>query len=62
VAKIRNVNLDAFRKDIGHEVFIIRGNQKGYRATLYSFNSEDCIVALPGQQRTKLKIQDVVTR
>ncbi|KAG2101543.1 hypothetical protein BD769DRAFT_1393800 [Suillus cothurnatus] len=62
VAKIRNTNLDAFRNDTGKEVFIIKGNQKGYRATLYSYNSEHCIVALPGQQRTELKLQNVVTR
>ncbi|KAG2134235.1 hypothetical protein BD769DRAFT_1385819 [Suillus cothurnatus] len=62
VAKIRNTNLDAFHNDTGKEVFIIKGNQKGYRATLYSYNSEHCIVALPGQQRTELKLQNVVTR
>ncbi|KAG2746206.1 hypothetical protein P692DRAFT_20738644, partial [Suillus brevipes Sb2] len=62
VAKIRNTNLDAFRNDIGKEVFIIKGNQKGYRATLYSFNSEHCIVALPGKQRTELNLQNVATR
>lgn len=62
VAKIRNTNLDAFRNDIGKEVFIIKGNQKGYRATLYSFNSEHCIVALPGKQHTELNLQNVATR
>ncbi|KAG2123402.1 hypothetical protein BD769DRAFT_1743117 [Suillus cothurnatus] len=62
VVKIHNTNLDAFCNDTGKEVFIIKGNQKGYRATLYSYNSEHCIIALPGQQRTKLKLQNIVTR
>ncbi|KAG2067229.1 hypothetical protein BDR04DRAFT_1120628 [Suillus decipiens] len=62
VAKIHNTNLDAFCNDTGKEVFIIKGNQKGYRATLYSYNSEHCIIALPGQQCTKLKLQNIVTR
>jgi hypothetical protein len=30
VAKICNTNLDAFRNNIGKEVFIIKGNKKGY--------------------------------
>ncbi|KAG1788772.1 uncharacterized protein HD556DRAFT_1447617 [Suillus plorans] len=62
VIKVYNVSLDSFKKDIGQEVFIIGGGRKGYRATLYSFNSTDCTVALHGQQRTKIQLKDVATR
>ncbi|KAG0703420.1 hypothetical protein DFH29DRAFT_998559 [Suillus ampliporus] len=62
VIKVRNASLDSFKKDIGQEVFIIGGDRKGYRATLYSFTSENCIVAVHGQQRTKIEPKDVATR
>ncbi|KAG2086017.1 uncharacterized protein F5147DRAFT_659334 [Suillus discolor] len=62
VIKVYNVSLDSFKKDIGQEVFIIGGGRKGYRATLYSFNSTDCTVALHGQQHTKIQLKDVATR
>ncbi|KAG2747121.1 hypothetical protein P692DRAFT_20739658 [Suillus brevipes Sb2] len=62
VIKVRNASLDSFKKDIGQEVFIIGGDRKGYRATLYSFTSENCIVAVHGQQRTKIETKDVATR
>ncbi|KAG0703962.1 hypothetical protein DFH29DRAFT_874067 [Suillus ampliporus] len=62
VAKIRNASLDAFRNDIGQEFFIIGGNQKGYRATLYNLTSENCTIAVHGQRCTTLKVQDVVTK
>ncbi|KIK35397.1 hypothetical protein CY34DRAFT_96149, partial [Suillus luteus UH-Slu-Lm8-n1] len=62
VIKIQNASLDSFKKDIGQEVFIVRGDRKGYRATLYSFNSKDCTVALHGQQRTTMELKDIVTR
>ncbi|KAG2352038.1 hypothetical protein BDR07DRAFT_1384918 [Suillus spraguei] len=62
VAKTHNINLDAFHNEIGKEVFIVRGNQKGYRATLDSFTTKHCIVSLPGQKWTKLKLQDIITR
>ncbi|KAG1846392.1 hypothetical protein DFJ58DRAFT_843471 [Suillus subalutaceus] len=62
VIKVHNTNLDSFKKDIGQEIFVIGGDRKGYRATLYSFNSKDCTIALHGQQRTKIQLKDVVTR
>ncbi|KAG1836146.1 hypothetical protein DFJ58DRAFT_847138 [Suillus subalutaceus] len=62
VIKVHNVSLDSFKKDIGKEVFIIGGDRKGYQGTLYSFTSENCIVAVHGQQRTKIKPKDVATR
>ncbi|KAG1787811.1 uncharacterized protein HD556DRAFT_1448317 [Suillus plorans] len=62
VTKIRNAFLDLFRNDIGHEVFVISGNRKGYRATLYSLSFETCTVAVHGQQRIKLKLNEVATR
>ncbi|KAG2155024.1 uncharacterized protein EDB93DRAFT_1102015 [Suillus bovinus] len=62
VTKIRNAFLDLFQNDIGHEVFIISGNQKGYRATLYSISFETCSVAVHGQQRIELKLYEVATR
>ncbi|KAG2340114.1 hypothetical protein BDR05DRAFT_1002860 [Suillus weaverae] len=62
VKKICNASLDSFKKDIGQEVFIIRGNRKGYQATLYDFAVETCTVAVHGQQHIELKLQDVATR
>lgn len=62
VIKVHDANLDSFKKDIGQEVYIIGGDRKGYRATLYSFSSTDCTVALHGQQRTKIQLKDVATR
>ncbi|KAG1793683.1 uncharacterized protein HD556DRAFT_1308522 [Suillus plorans] len=62
IIKIHNTSLDSFKKDIGQEVFIVGGDHKGYQATLYSFNSKDCILALHGQQRTKMELKDIVTR
>ncbi|KAG1765585.1 hypothetical protein EDD22DRAFT_845374 [Suillus occidentalis] len=38
--KIHNTSLDSFKQDIGQEVFIIGGDRKGYRATLYSLAVE----------------------
>ncbi|KAG1718645.1 hypothetical protein EDD22DRAFT_855345, partial [Suillus occidentalis] len=60
--KIHNASLDSFKKDIGHEVFVIGGEWKGYRGTLDSLSVETCTVALCGQVRTTLKLHDVVTR
>ncbi|KAG1787212.1 uncharacterized protein HD556DRAFT_1312927 [Suillus plorans] len=48
--------------DIGQEVFVIGGDRKGYQATLYSLAPEICMVAVHGQQRTNVKLHDVVTR
>ncbi|KAG1758513.1 hypothetical protein EDD22DRAFT_849956 [Suillus occidentalis] len=62
VIKLQNVSLDYFKKDIGQEVFVIRGDRKGYRGTLHSLNAKDCIIAIHGQQRTKFELQDVVTK
>ncbi|KAG2115475.1 hypothetical protein DEU56DRAFT_761668 [Suillus clintonianus] len=62
VIKVCNASLDSFKKDIGQEVFIIGGDRKGYRAMLYSFTSKNCIVAVHGQQRTKIEPKDVATR
>ncbi|KAG0697354.1 hypothetical protein DFH29DRAFT_878763 [Suillus ampliporus] len=56
--KLRN---DSFSHVIGKEVFIVGGNLKGYRATLYDIESENCIVAVHGQKRTTLKCPDVIT-
>ncbi|KAG1895209.1 uncharacterized protein F5891DRAFT_984416 [Suillus fuscotomentosus] len=48
-------------KVIGQEVFIVGGERKGYRATLYGVGSETCRVAVHGQPRITLSRQDVVT-
>ncbi|KAG1825060.1 hypothetical protein EV424DRAFT_1537942 [Suillus variegatus] len=61
VLKLRNANVDSFSHVIGKEVFIIGGNLKGYRATLYDIGSQDCTVAVHGQKRTTLKHPDVIT-
>ncbi|KAG1749186.1 hypothetical protein EDD22DRAFT_958089 [Suillus occidentalis] len=62
VTKLQNVSLDSFKKEIGQEVFVIGGDRKGYRATLYSLSTETCNIAVHGQQRTTVKLHDVVTR
>ncbi|KAG2092151.1 uncharacterized protein F5147DRAFT_779772 [Suillus discolor] len=62
VIKVCNANPDSFKKEIGQEVFIIGGDHKGYQATLYSLTSENCTVAVHGQQRTTLQLQNVATR
>ncbi|KAG1851801.1 hypothetical protein C8R48DRAFT_777751 [Suillus tomentosus] len=61
VMKLRNANVDSFNHVIGKEVFVVGGNLKGYRATLYNIGREDCAVAIHGQKRTTLKRSDVVT-
>ncbi|KAG1806322.1 uncharacterized protein HD556DRAFT_1302827 [Suillus plorans] len=61
VAKVHNTNFDSFKKEIGQEVFIIGGDRKGYRATLYSVTSETCTVAVHGQQHIKIELKDVAT-
>ncbi|KAG1837945.1 hypothetical protein C8R48DRAFT_782522 [Suillus tomentosus] len=62
VIKTHNASLDSFKKDIGHEVFVIGGQRKGYRGTLDSLSLETCTVAVRGQVRATLKLHDVVTK
>ncbi|KAG2127246.1 hypothetical protein DEU56DRAFT_958827 [Suillus clintonianus] len=62
VIKLQNASLDTFKKDIGQEVFVIGGDRKGYRGTLYSLSLESCTIAVHGQPRTTIKLHDVVTR
>ncbi|KAG1859504.1 hypothetical protein C8R48DRAFT_774843 [Suillus tomentosus] len=62
VIKTHNASLDSFKKDIGHEVFVIGGQWKGYRGTLDSLSLETCTVAVRGQVRATLKLHDVVTK
>ncbi|KAG1807644.1 uncharacterized protein BJ212DRAFT_1303361 [Suillus subaureus] len=50
VTKICNAFLDSFKKGISREVFVIRGDRKGCRATLYSLSLETCTIAVHGQQ------------
>ncbi|KAG1770610.1 hypothetical protein EV702DRAFT_1049328 [Suillus placidus] len=61
VVKLHNASLDTFKNIIGKEVFIIGGEQKGYRAMLYDVGNETCSVAIHGQRRITLKHSDVVT-
>jgi hypothetical protein len=49
VMKTRNVDLDDFKKIINKEVWIIGGETKGFRATLYGLSPDDCIVTVHGQ-------------
>jgi hypothetical protein len=60
--KKRDANLDSFNKVIGQEVFIVGGELKGYRATLYDIASDTCTIVVHGRTRTTLKRHDVVTR
>lgn len=62
VVKLRNAPLDSFRKIINNEVFLIGGDCKGFRATLYSVGEENYIVAPHGQARIRVKCKDVVTK
>lgn len=62
VAKIHNAPLDLFRKIINDKVFLIGGDRKGFRATLYSIGMETCIVAVHGQAHIMVKCQDIATR
>ncbi|KAG2357560.1 hypothetical protein BDR07DRAFT_1490591 [Suillus spraguei] len=55
VMKVHDANLDHFKKDIGTEVFIIAGEQKGFQATLHSFGPKTCIFAMCGQKVIQLK-------
>ncbi|KAG1729930.1 hypothetical protein EDB19DRAFT_1832236 [Suillus lakei] len=61
VRKVRNADLDHLKKDIGKEVFIIGGDQKGFQGTLYSLAVETCTIAVYGQKRIKPKLYDVAT-
>ncbi|KAG0691716.1 hypothetical protein DFH29DRAFT_883868 [Suillus ampliporus] len=56
-----NVTLDSFDNIISQEVFIVGGDRKGYRATLYSIASDTCTVTVHGQARMTLACDDVVT-
>ncbi|KAG1858316.1 hypothetical protein C8R48DRAFT_775264 [Suillus tomentosus] len=58
---LRKTSVDEFKSVIGREVFIIGGDLKGYRATLYSVASDTCTVAVHGQRRVTLKCHDVAT-
>ncbi|KAG1837198.1 hypothetical protein C8R48DRAFT_680361 [Suillus tomentosus] len=62
VVKLRNAPLDSFCKIINDKVFLIGGDRKGFRATLYGIGTEYCVVAVHGQARITVKCQDVVTR
>jgi ribosomal protein L24 len=62
VMKTRNVDLDDFKKFIGKEVYIIGGEKKGFRATLYGLSPDDCVVAVHGQPRMIAKRYDIATR
>lgn len=62
IIKKSNVSLDSFNKIIGHEVFIVGGDRKGYRATLHNITSDTCTVAVHGQAHTTLRCQDIATR
>ncbi|KAG2135055.1 hypothetical protein BD769DRAFT_1665010 [Suillus cothurnatus] len=62
VVKLCNAPLDSFRKVINNEVFLIGGDRKGFRATLYSIGTENCVIAVHGQACITVKCQDVVTR
>ncbi|KAG1896777.1 uncharacterized protein F5891DRAFT_983199 [Suillus fuscotomentosus] len=61
--KILNVaSLDSINKVISQEVFVVGGDQKGFRGTLYDIGGENCTVAINGQVHSKLKCKDIVTR
>lgn len=59
--KTRNVDLDEFKKFINKEVFIIGGEKKGFRATLYALSPDDCVVAVHGLPRMSAKRYNVAT-
>lgn len=60
--KTRDVDVDDFKKFINKEVFIIGGEKKGFRATLYGLSPDDCVVAVHGQPRMTTKRYNVATK
>jgi transcription elongation factor len=62
VLKLRNASMELFKHAMYKEVFIIKGNMKGYRAMLYDIGHETCTVAIHGQKHIVLKRSEVVTR
>jgi hypothetical protein len=50
-----------FQKFINKEVFIIRGEKKGFRATLYALSPEDCIIAVHSLPHMNAKRYNVAT-
>lgn len=62
VMKILNASLNSFSNVIGQEVFVVGGDRKGFRATLYGVGGKNCTVAFNGQAAITLKCHDVVTR
>ncbi|KAG2336096.1 hypothetical protein BDR05DRAFT_1006165 [Suillus weaverae] len=61
VMKMRNADLDGFNKFINKEVFVVGGDRKGFRATLYGISTDDCVVAIHGQPRMTIKRCNVAT-
>ncbi|KAG2038738.1 hypothetical protein BDR03DRAFT_981276 [Suillus americanus] len=61
VMKMRNADLDAFDRFIKKEVFVIGGDKKGFRATLYGLSTDDCVIAVHGQPRMTIKRYNVAT-
>ncbi|KAG2754082.1 hypothetical protein P692DRAFT_20870194 [Suillus brevipes Sb2] len=59
--KTQNVDLDDFKKFINIEVFIIRGEKKGFQAMLYALSLEDCIVAVHSLPHMNAKRHNVAT-
>lgn len=60
--KVQNASYETFTSYVGKEVFIIGGEKKGYRATLYDIRAHNCTVAIHGQKRITLKSCDIATR
>ncbi|KAG1790362.1 uncharacterized protein HD556DRAFT_1310750 [Suillus plorans] len=57
-----NVPIGFVVKEIGQEVFIVGGGQKGYWVTLYGLGPDLCTIALHGQKHITLKNCNIVMR
>jgi ribosomal protein L24 len=60
--KVRNAVSETFNSYVGKEVYVIGGEMKGYRATLYDVRNDSCKVAVHGQRPITLNPCDVATR
>jgi hypothetical protein len=59
--KISDYSPPKVTDSIGHDVWMIGGNQKGFRATLRSMSHDSCVVSMPGYHSLTMKLRDVCT-
>jgi hypothetical protein len=62
VMKVRNTFYETFNSYVGKEVYIIGGEMKGYRATLYNIHNDSYKVAVHRQCPITLNPCGIATR